>query len=154
MVVLQTLHAGGSTSTSTLPLSCSIFFHLVDAIQRVEKIKQRRQDRFVKNRSVLKKPYYICVWLVCLAMWCNVSQAEGRLEVARGGGKEGSGTRNISTARPTRCLVPCMFCDLKPSPPPSFPSLPLAITQKAREAQLQRQKDKDKTPAMEMETND
>ena len=63
MVVLQTLHAGGSTSTSTLPLSCCIFFHLVDAIQRVEKIKQRRQDRFVKNRSVLlkkKRTIYVC----------------------------------------------------------------------------------------------
>ena len=29
-----------------------VCIHVVDAIQKVEKIKQRRQDRFVKNRWV------------------------------------------------------------------------------------------------------
>lgn len=78
----------------------------VDAIQRMEKIKQRRQDRFVKNR---------------LKAGLKLQEEAEKREVEQG---------------------IYLLQD------------PQAITQKAREAQLQRQKDKDKTPAMEMETND
>ena len=49
------------------------------------------------------------------------------------------------------CFVTFVF--IRTVPPFPLSSLPLAITQKAREAQLQRQKDKDKIPVVEMETN-
>ena len=90
------------------PSWCKIFLAcfscLVDAIQKVEKIKQRRQNRFVKNRSV-------CAFLHSLLWWCNDDvmpiniQAEGRSKAAERGREEGSGTGYPSTAGPRRLAV-------------------------------------------------
>lgn len=118
-------------------ISCT---SVVNAIKRVEEIKEKRQAQFIKNRYGMK-----------IGRPCNhgdVLQTEGRAQAPRGSREERSGTRHSLVARPRRYRRAvigsslgywCVVCD------------PVVIGKKVRAAQRQRQAAA--TPkAVEMET--